>query len=204
MVIAATASHRTGEIPLKARSSASTDKKLDEFYELIDDMKVALMTTRRLDGSLVTRPMATQDHGPLADLWFVTSNETHKVDELTADPNVSLGYYDEGSKEWVSVSGTASLVQDRAKIHELYAPDWKAYFDDEGGNRDGGPDDPRLALIVVDARSVHYMKAKFSKPRALFEIVRGTVTGKAAELGREERLGRADLARTAGGNFSEE
>lgn len=28
---------------------------------------------------------------------------------------------------------------------------WKAWFGDEGGARDCGPDDPRLALILVDA-----------------------------------------------------
>ncbi len=107
-------------------ASPSTSKKLDELYDLIDDMEIALMTTRRADGHLVTRPMATQDRGPLADLWFVTNIETHKTDEIEQDPHVSLGYYDDGSKEWVSVSGTATISQDRAKIHELYAPDWKA------------------------------------------------------------------------------
>lgn len=178
---------------MTARTGESTGKKLGELYKLIGDMEIALMTTRRPDGSLVTRPMATQDRGPHADLWFVTSIETHKVEELEADPNVCLGYYDNGSKEWVSVSGTASLVQDRAKIRELYQPDWKAYFEDEGGRRDGGPDDPRLALVLVDAHSVHYMKSRFSKPRALFEIARRMVTGKAAELGREEKLTGAEL-----------
>jgi general stress protein 26 len=180
---------------MPAHETVPTEKKLDELGDLIGDMKVALMTTRRADGSLVTRPMATQEHGRLADLWFVTSNETHKLDELRADPNVCLGYYDDDSTEWVSVSGTATLLQDREKIRELYKPDWKAYFDDQGGNRDGGPDDPRLALICVDAHSVHYMKAKFSKPRALFEIARARVTGKAAELGRVEKLPKAELDR---------
>jgi general stress protein 26 len=84
-------------------ATTSTAKKLDELYELIDDMKIALMTTRRPDGVLVTRPMATQDRGPLADLWFVTSIETHKIEEIENDPNVSIGYYNDGSKEWVSV-----------------------------------------------------------------------------------------------------
>lgn len=170
-----------------------TSKKLDELYALIDDMEIALLTTRRPDGSLVTRPMATQDRGPLADLWFVTNIETHKVDEIEHDPNVNLGYYDDGSKEWVSVSGTASISQDRARIRELYAPDWKAWFEDEGGDRDGGPDDPRLALIAVDAHTVHYMKAKHSRPVTLFEIARGMVTGDTPDLGREERLSADEL-----------
>ncbi len=170
-----------------------TGKKLDELYELIDHLEIALMTTRRPDGMLVTRPMATQDRGPLADLWFVTSIETHKIEELEADPHVSLGYYDSASREWVSVSGTATITQDRARIHDLYAPDWKIWFSDEGGDRDGGPDDPRLALILVDTRSVVYMKAN-SKPKVLFEFARSFVTGEAPELGREERLGYEELA----------
>ena len=173
--------------------STPTDKKLDELYDLIDGMEIALMTTRRRDGHLVTRPMATQYRGPLGDLWFVTNIETHKVDEVEADPHVSLGYYDDGTKEWVSVSGTATLTQDRAKIRELYAPDWKAWFGDEGGERDGGPDDPRLALIAVDAHTVHYMKAKHSAPVTLFEIAKGVVTGDAPDLGREEHLSPGEL-----------
>lgn len=174
-------------------SDTPTEKKLDELYELIDSMEIALLTTRRPNGMLVTRPMATQDHGPLADLWFVTSIETHKIEEIEQDSHVSLGYYDSGTREWVSVSGTAKITQDRAKIHELYAPDWKAWFSDEGGEKNGGPDDPRLALILVDAHSVHYMKAKYSRPRALFEYMRGVATGTQPDIGREERLSPSEL-----------
>lgn len=174
-----------------------THKKLNDLYELIDDIEVALMTTRRPDGRLVTRPMATQDQGPGGDLWFVTNIETDKVDELDFDPNVCVGYYDDGSKEWVSVSGTAEVSQDRQRIRELYEEDWAAYFGDDGGDRDGGPDDPRLALIFVDAVSVSYMKSQFSTPRVLFELAKGRVTGEKAELGQQEDLSAAELEHTA-------
>jgi general stress protein 26 len=171
----------------------NTEKKLAELYELIEDMEIALMTTRRPDGRLVTRPMATQARGTFADLWFVTNVETDKIDELESDPNVSLGYYDNGTKEWVSVSGTARIIQDREKIRELYQPDWKAWFGDEGGERDGGPDDPRLALIFVDAHTVHYMKSEHSRARVLFEIARGMLTGEAPDIGRQEELTASEL-----------
>ncbi len=174
-------------------SNTPTEKKLDELYELIKDMEIALMTTRDEDGRLVSRPMATQEQGPLGDLWFVTNIETHKVDQIRFDPNVSIAYYNTDTYEWVSVSGTAAINQDRAKIKELYEPDWKAWFGDEGGNRDGGPDDPRLALILVDAETATYMKSKYSKPRVLFELARGIITGKTAELGREEFLSPEEL-----------
>ncbi len=173
--------------------SVPTEKKLAELYDLIEGIEIAMMTTRRPDGSLVTRPMDTQQQEDDADLWFVTSVETHKVDEVKQDPNVSLGYYNDGTKEWVSVSGKATISQDRAKIHELYKPDWKAWFEDEGGDRNGGPDDPRFALIYVDAQTVHYMKAKHNRVVTLFEIAKGMVTGDTPDLGREEQLGQREL-----------
>lgn len=173
---------------------SSTEKKIEELYELIEDMEIALMTTRRPDGLLVTRPMATQKQENVADLWFVTDIETHKVDEIHIDPNVNLGYYSPKTREWVSVSGIATITQDRAKIHDLYQPEWKAWFGDEGGDRNGEPDDPRLALILVQARAVTYMKSKYSRPRVLFEIARGIATGTQPDIGREEHLSRSELS----------
>ena len=58
-----------------------------------------MFTTRRLDGSLVSRPMATQKYADFtgdatgaADLWFVTDIYSHKMEELGADPHVSITY----------------------------------------------------------------------------------------------------------------
>ena len=39
--------------------SVPTDKKLDDLYELIDGIEIAMLTTRRADGHLVSRPMQT-------------------------------------------------------------------------------------------------------------------------------------------------
>lgn len=168
-------------------------KKLNELYDLIDGMDTAMMTTRRADRMLVTRPMATQKRLPGCDLWFVTSIETHKVDEIVANPEVSISYRDSSTMEWVCVSGLATVTQDREKIHELHEDDWRMWFEDEGGKKNGGPDDPRLALIFVDAHSVRYMKAKHGKARTLFELAKGKLTNTQPDLGREETLTRPDL-----------
>jgi hypothetical protein len=57
------------------------------------------------------------------------------------------------------------------------------WFGDEGGARDGGPDDPRLALINVDVHAVTYLKQDKPRPVVLFEVVKGMVTGKTPDLG---------------------
>ena len=171
----------------------ATEKKLDELHELIDGIEVAMMTTRRADGQLVSRPMQTQDHNDVGDLWFVTDIETHKLDELARDPHVNLGYYDQKSREWVSVSGVVRVSQDRELIHRLYDRSWKVWFPDEGPERDGGPDDPRIAVLAVDTTSVMYMKVDKPKPLVLYEIAKGYVTGKEPNIGKTERVREGEL-----------
>lgn len=173
--------------------TATTDKNLRDLYTLIDGIETAMFTTRRPDGHLVSRPMATQTQAEGTDLWFVTDVESHKLDELETDPHVNLAYFRDRTKEWVSVSGIGLVSQDRKAIRELYRPDWKVWFGDEGGARDGGPDDPRLALILVDVQSVTYLKQDKPRPVVLFELVKGFVTGKRPDLGEVRQVDEAEL-----------
>jgi len=171
----------------------TTEKKLEELDELIEGIETAMFTTRRHDGHLVSRPMATQKRINEADLWFVTDADTNKLDELDMDPHVNCSYYSNKSREWVSVSGVARAVRDRKQIHKLYKPDWKAWFGDEGGKRDGGPDDPRLTLIFVDADSVVYMKNDKPRPVILFQVLKGMVTGSRVDVGEARHIGGGEL-----------
>ena len=171
----------------------STEKKLDDLYQLIDDMDVCLFTTHRADGRLVTRPMQVQERTSGTDLWFVTDIETDKLEELASDPHVNLGFYNNKSREWVSVSGRGIISQDRDLIRAMYEPSWKAWFPEDGKGRDGGPDDPRIALVLVEALSVTYFKKTRARPMVLFEIAKGMVTGSAPKIGEERLLGEREI-----------
>ncbi len=177
------------------RDNAPLGKKLKDLYDLIEGIEIAMFTTRRPDGQLVSRPMATQTQAEGTDLWFVTDIESNKLDELESDPNVNLAYYKDRTREWVSVSGTATISQDRQAIRELYQKDWKAWFGDQGGERDGGPEDPRLALILVDVQSVMYLKVDKPAPVVLFEVAKGMLTGTPPNVGAERRLSGAEIDR---------
>lgn len=177
------------------RDDVPLSKKLQDLYELIEGIEIAMFTTRRSDGRLVSRPMATQTQAEGTDLWFVTDIESNKLDELEFDPQVNLAYYRDGSREWVSVSGLATVTQDRKAIHELYQKDWKAWFGDQGGERDGGPDDPRLALVLVDVQSVTYLKVNKPKPLVLFEVARAMVTGTPPKVGVQRELSGEEVDR---------
>ena len=175
--------------------SVPTEKKLDDLYDLIEGIEVAMMTTRRPDGHLVSRPMQTQKREHGSDLWFVTNKESDKLDELQHDPHVNLAFYRDRNMEWVSVSGIARISDDRAKIKELYEPDWRAWFGDEGGERDGGPDDPRLRLIFVEAHTAVYLKQNQPMPVTLFEVAKGIVTGQPPKTGDLRYMDEGELNR---------
>lgn len=161
--------------------------KIDELYELVEGIEIAMFTTRRPDGRLVSRPMATQARAEGADFWFATEISSEKTEELEFDPNINLSYYNNKSREFVSVSGTARVMQDRAKIEELYRPDWKAWFPGDDPKA-GTPADPRIALIAVDADVASYLKIDKPKPVVLFEVARGMVTGKTPDLGEVKQV----------------
>ena len=168
-------------------------RKIRELYALVDGIETAMFTTRRRDGHLVSRPMATQKRSPGADFWFVTYKGAEKLDELAHDPHVNLSYYKDRTREWISVSGTAETSTNRRKIRELYEPDWKAWFGDEGGAKDGGPDDPRMVLIKVKAREATFLDIKKPQPVILFEVLKGMVTGKKPNLGRTRHAKASDF-----------
>ena len=170
------------------------ETRVEELRKLVKDIEIAMMTTRRPDGHLVSRPMATQKRINGTDLWFVTNAETHKLDDLLMDPHVNCAYFNNKSREWVSVSGVAHIVRDRKRIRDLYQPDWKAWFGDEGGANDGGPDDPRLTLIFVDADSVIYMKNDKPRPLILWEVLKGMVTGSTPDVGEVRTILGGELA----------
>lgn len=159
------------------------DNTLDKLHELIDDIEIAMLTTRRRDGHLASRAMATQRRADGADLWFVTADGAGKLADLAADPHVNLAYYKDRTREWISISGIARVTHDRAKIRELYAPDWKMWFPDEGDPRHGTPDDPRLVLIGVDVHSAVFLEVNKPQPVVLFEIAKGWLTGSKPDVG---------------------
>ena len=163
-------------------------RKIRELYDLVEGIETAMFTTRRRDGHLVSRPMATQKRAPGADFWFVTYKGAEKLDEIAHDPHVNLSYYRDRTREWISVSGTAETSTNRRKIRELYEPDWKAWFGQEGDPRHGTADDPRIVLIGIDVHAAVFLEVDKPKPVVLFELVKGWLTGERVEAGETHEL----------------
>ena len=157
--------------------------ELQTFYDMVENIETAMMTTRRADGHLQSRAMATQKQAAGADLWFVTTEGSPKLRDLAFDQHVNLSYYKDRTREWISISGVATVTSDRRKIHELYAADWKMWFAEEGDPRHGTKDDPRMVLIGVNVHAAVFLEVNKPQPVVLFEIAKGWLTGNEPVLG---------------------
>lgn len=162
--------------------------ELDKMYDMIEGIEIAMMTTRRPDGHLESRAMATQKPASGADLWFVTCEGTAKLRDIQSDPHVNLSFYKDRTREWISVSGIARITNERDKIRELYAADWKAWFPDEGDPRHGTPDDPRMMLIGVDVHAAVFFEVTKPQPVVLYEVAKGWLTGSMPDVGEVHSL----------------
>jgi general stress protein 26 len=149
--------------------------------KLIDGIEIAMLTTVDRDGSLRSRPMATQKTEFDGDLWFFTHAGAPKVEETRADEHVNLSYASPSDNRYVSVSGTATLVRDRAKAEELWQPALKAWFP-------GGLDDPRLGLLRVHVEKAEYWDAPSGMLVQVAGFVKAAVTGQPSRPGENEKL----------------
>ena len=158
--------------------------ELKKFYALIDEIEVAMMTTRRPDGHLESRAMANQKPAAGADLWFVTAYATGKVRDLETDPHINLAYYKDRTREWISVSGLATISRDREKIRELVRPRLEAVVWERGRSAAWYSWTIRgIVLIGVDIQAAAFLEVNKPRPVVLYELVKGWMTGDAPELG---------------------
>jgi general stress protein 26 len=122
---------------------------LQRLTELIRDIRVAMLTTATEDGDLRSRPMVPCHTDPEGGLWFFTRAGDAKVEEARLHPHVNVSFADPDGNRYVSVSGTAAVVRDRARVRELWdenARDWLP----------GGPEDPQVTLLRVDVQRAEY------------------------------------------------
>ena len=150
----------------------TTDEQQAKVHDLIKSTRIAMLTTVAPDGRLISKPMANQDVEFDGDVWFIAERDSVKVRNIQANPQVNVAY--SSSDSWVSLSGTASVVDDQAKLAEL----WDTFTD---AWMEGGPENPNNVLIKVDADSAEYWDSPGSKVTQLVNLVKAKVTGKRFE-----------------------
>lgn len=146
--------------------------KTRHLSELLESFDTAMLLTRVGD-QIHARPMAIAEVEGASTMWFVTSSESPKAQELRTDFRVSLTM--QSAHKFVAISGTSALVQDRARIEALWKDTWKVWFPE-------GKKDPKIALIKVNVEDAEFWdNAGVNGIRYAFEAVKAVIMGESPE-----------------------
>ena len=146
----------------------ATPEELKTVADVLDKARIGLLATVDESGHLVSRPLAIVDRDFDGAVYFFVQKDSHKVHDIESEPQVNVGV--ETSKGWLSISGTATLTQDRATIDELWNTGAEAWFDQ-------GRDDPQVALLKVDAHTVESWTSTEPKAVTLFKYAKAAALG---------------------------
>lgn len=145
-------------------------ESVERVRELINDIKVAMLTTIDADGRMHGRPMYTQETEFDGDIWFATSKSSTLVAEITQNPAVLVQYANPESQRFVTIAGEAVLVDDQAKKDELWNAAMKMWFK-------GGATDPDLILLRIASHRADFWDSP-AAPVRWFQFLAGVATGK--------------------------
>lgn len=132
--------------------------------ELVKGINVCMLTAG-CGGRLISHPMHPLELDDQGDFWFFASR--HSAEQLDLS-FVNIAFSDEDRAIYISLSGNAALMRDRARIEELWLPSIKPWFSQ-------GTDDADLSLLKFSTHTAAYWDAKSSKMVRMLASMGATV-----------------------------
>ena len=151
---------------------------IDRTWELMKKIGFAMMVTHEGE-KLRARPMAAYLDRDANTIFFLTDARRHKDDEIAANPHINLSFADAGDMKFVSVSGTAVVSNDRAKIKELFNTPAKAWWD--------SAEDPNIRVLKFTPEEAEY----WDSPGTVISYVKmaaAAVTNTRPDLGTNRKV----------------
>lgn len=109
-----------------------------KLLDIVEDFDTAMMVTSHPNHGLDARPMAIAEMDEAGSLWFVSSKHSGKMIDIKEDAHSAITL--QSSSKYVSISGVVRVVNDRAKVEQLWNEAWKVWFPE-------GKSDPSIVLL---------------------------------------------------------
>ena len=120
--------------------SNDNSRDQDRVWQLMEKIGLAMLVTSDGD-KLRARPMSAHLERDNNAIFFLTDARRHKDDEIARNPSVNLSFADASAQKYVSLTGTAAVSNDRAKIKELFSTPAKAFWD--------SAEDPNIRVLKI-------------------------------------------------------
>lgn len=157
-------------------SNWSKTETVKYLQDKIKEVRTAMLTTYNSDKGFSSRPMGTADVDDEGNIWFFTNEYSEKASEISVENTVSLTYSDPKDHTYLSIVAEAELVDDKAKMKELWNPFINAFFPQ-------GMDDPKITLLKITPTDAEYWDSSSSSMVVLFNMLKAVVTGKRYDEG---------------------
>ncbi|MET0314418.1 MAG: pyridoxamine 5'-phosphate oxidase family protein [Hansschlegelia sp.] len=152
----------------------------DRVWELVEDIGVCMLTSKA-GSALRARPMHAMPDVEAGEIVFFADARAHKDDEIAADPDVCLAFAKPNANEYVSLSGTAVVSNDRAEIRTRFNETTKTWFPD-------GPEDPNIRLLKVTPHEGEYWDGVSNPLAVAFEVARARMKGERPDLSTNRKV----------------
>jgi len=169
-----------------ARSVMQTSESREKVYEILKDFSTAMFVTVGPGGRPEARPMHVAKVEESGNICFFTGKRGTVASEVWHEAEVLLAFQNEKSS-YLSLRGMARVVEDRARITELWKEPYRVWFP-------GGPEDPDIALVMVDPIDAEYWDNRgTNRLQYLFEAAKAYVKGERPEVSELEQHGKTTL-----------
>jgi general stress protein 26 len=96
-------------------------------WDLMKKIGFAMLVTRDGD-KLRARPMSAYLERDENAIYFLTDARRHKDEEIARNPGVNLSFANASDQKYVSITGIATVSNDRARIKQLFSTPAKAWW----------------------------------------------------------------------------
>ena len=98
--------------------------------EIIHAAKYAALITVDSLGRPQARTVEPFEPDAQMIVWFATNPRTRKVEQIRRNAHVTLYYFDMTSLSYVTLIGTARLINDATEKKKRWKPEWQAFYPD--------------------------------------------------------------------------
>jgi general stress protein 26 len=156
----------------------NTAHDTDRAWDLMKKIGFAMLVTRDGD-KLRARPMSAYLERDENAIYFLTDARRHKDEEIARNPGINLSFANASDQKYVSVTGTAVVSNDRAKIKELFSTPAKAWW--------SSADDPDIRVLKITPDDAEF----WDSPGSVISYVKmaaAAVTGSRPNLGDNRKV----------------
>jgi general stress protein 26 len=113
---------------VKQPADTSTQFLLSAAREIIKTAGKVALITQDENGAPQVRTMDPFSPEEDFTIWLATHPNTRKAQQIRNNPNVTLYYPDKNDKGYVTIHGTAELVNDQKEKDKRWKNEWKNFY----------------------------------------------------------------------------